>query len=130
MIMEILTGSGGDSVLFARYTGGDSVLVNKKEWGGFCPGGFCPTLVFPYAVCWFSYVVAHLRSNTMANCWGWEGGFSVDCEISIAWFRYILQSVPTIYVLSKNIINIKSFWRNFQFLQLKKISVYCMGMFL
>ena len=45
MIMEILTGSGGDSVLFARYTGGggggggDSVLVNKKEWGGFCPGG-------------------------------------------------------------------------------------------
>ena len=29
----------GDSVLFARYTGGDSVLVNKKEWGGFCPGG-------------------------------------------------------------------------------------------
>ena len=39
MIMEILTGNGGDSVLFARYTGGDSVLVNKKEWGGFCPGG-------------------------------------------------------------------------------------------
>ena len=40
MIIEILTGSGGDSVLFARYTGGgDSVLVNKKEWGGFCPGG-------------------------------------------------------------------------------------------
>ena len=41
MIMEI-TGSGGDSVLFARYTGGgggDSVLVNKKEWGEFCPGG-------------------------------------------------------------------------------------------
>ena len=34
MIMEILTGSGGDSVLFAIYTGGDSVLVNKKEWGG------------------------------------------------------------------------------------------------
>ena len=33
----------GDSVLFARYTGGDSVLVIKKEWGGFCPGGgFCP----------------------------------------------------------------------------------------
>ena len=30
---------GGDSVLFARYTGGDSVLVNKKEWGGFCRGG-------------------------------------------------------------------------------------------
>ena len=25
---------GGDSVLFVRYTGGDSVLVNKKEWGG------------------------------------------------------------------------------------------------
>ena len=22
--------------------GGDSVLVNKKDWGGFCPGGFCP----------------------------------------------------------------------------------------
>ena len=39
MSMEILTGSGGDSVLFAIYTGGDSVLVNKKEWGGFCPGG-------------------------------------------------------------------------------------------
>ena len=36
--MEILFGRG-DSVLFARYTGGDSVLVNKKEWGGFCPGG-------------------------------------------------------------------------------------------
>ena len=36
-------GGGGDSVLFARYTGGDSVHVNKKEWGGFCPGGgFCP----------------------------------------------------------------------------------------
>ena len=47
MIMEILTGKGGDSVLFARYTGGDSVLVNKKGWGGgFCAGGFCPTLVF------------------------------------------------------------------------------------
>ena len=45
MFMEIQTGSGGDSVLFARYTGADSVLVNKKEWGGgFCPGGFCPTL--------------------------------------------------------------------------------------
>ena len=29
----------GDFVLFARYTGGDSVLVNKNEWGGFCPGG-------------------------------------------------------------------------------------------
>ena len=39
MIIENLTGSGGDSVLFARCTGGDSVLVNKKEWGGFCPGG-------------------------------------------------------------------------------------------
>ena len=39
MIIEILTGSGGDSVLFARCTGGDYVLVNKKEWGGFCPGG-------------------------------------------------------------------------------------------
>ena len=37
--MEILTGSGGDSVLFARYTGGDSVLVNKKEWGGILSGG-------------------------------------------------------------------------------------------
>ena len=47
MIMEILTGSGGDSVLFARYTGGDSVLVNKKDWGGggdSVRGGFCPTL--------------------------------------------------------------------------------------
>ena len=48
----ILTGSGGNSVLFARYTGGggggDSVLVNKKEWGGGIlvggGGGFCPTL--------------------------------------------------------------------------------------
>ena len=28
MIMKILTGNGGDSVLFARYTGGG---------GGFCP---------------------------------------------------------------------------------------------
>ena len=36
--MEILS-ERGDSVLFARYTGGDSVLVNKKEWGGFCPRG-------------------------------------------------------------------------------------------
>ena len=36
--MEILSGRG-DSVLFARYPGGDSVLVDKKEWGGFCPGG-------------------------------------------------------------------------------------------
>ena len=47
--MEILCGrrGGGDSVLFAIYSGGDSVLVNKKEWGGggFCPGGFCPTLI-------------------------------------------------------------------------------------
>ena len=33
---------GGDSVLFARYTGGDSALVIKKRvGGGFCPGGFC-----------------------------------------------------------------------------------------
>ena len=39
MIIEILTGSGGDSVLFARCTGGDSVLVNKKEWGGILSGG-------------------------------------------------------------------------------------------
>ena len=39
MIMEILTGSGGDSVLVARYTGGDSVLVNKKEWGDYVRGG-------------------------------------------------------------------------------------------
>ena len=38
--MEILSGrGGGDSVLFARYTGVDSVLVNNKEWGGFCPVG-------------------------------------------------------------------------------------------
>ena len=36
--MEILSGRG-DSVLFARYTGGDSVLVNKKEWGGILSGG-------------------------------------------------------------------------------------------
>ena len=42
--MEILSGRG-DSILLSRYTGGDSVLVKKKEWGGFCPGGFCPTLV-------------------------------------------------------------------------------------
>ena len=39
MFMEILAGSGGDSVLSARYTGGDSVLVNKKEWGGILSGG-------------------------------------------------------------------------------------------
>ena len=45
MFMEIQTGSGGDSVLFARYTGGDSVLVNKKEWGG---GGFCPGGILSY----------------------------------------------------------------------------------
>ena len=41
--MYILCGKGGgDSVLFARYTGGDSVLVNKKEWGDYVRGGFCP----------------------------------------------------------------------------------------
>ena len=28
-----------ESVLFARYTWGDSVLVDKKEWGG---GGYSP----------------------------------------------------------------------------------------
>ena len=48
MIMEILTGNGG---------GGDSVLVNKKEWGEILSGGggFCPTLhgditAYPYFV--------------------------------------------------------------------------------
>ena len=30
---------GGDSVLFASCTGGDSVLVNKKELGGILSGG-------------------------------------------------------------------------------------------
>ena len=38
MIMEILTGSGGDSVLFARYTGG-ILSSSTKDLGGFCPGG-------------------------------------------------------------------------------------------
>ena len=64
MIMEILTGIGGwgDSVLFARYTGGggDSVLVNKKELGDSVRGGIlsytprkhvitktCPCNVYP-----------------------------------------------------------------------------------
>ena len=55
MFMEILTGSGGDSVLFARYTGGDSVLVNKKEWGGFCPGG-----ILSYTL---TIQVARVKSN-------------------------------------------------------------------
>ena len=41
MIMEILPGAGGgDSVLVARYTGGDFVLVNKKEWGDSVRGDF------------------------------------------------------------------------------------------
>ena len=31
--------SGGDSVLVAFPTGGCFVLVYKKQWGGFCPGG-------------------------------------------------------------------------------------------
>ena len=47
MVMEILTGSGGGGFHpICKIYWGDSVLVNKKEWGGFCPGGggFCPTL--------------------------------------------------------------------------------------
>ena len=37
MIIEILTGSGGLCPICKMYWGGgggDSVLVNKKEWGG------------------------------------------------------------------------------------------------
>ena len=34
MIMEILTGNGGDSVLFARYTGGILSSSTKKSGGG------------------------------------------------------------------------------------------------
>ena len=41
MCMEIQTGSGGILSYLQDILGGggDSVLVNKKEWGGFCPGG-------------------------------------------------------------------------------------------
>ena len=42
MIMDILTGSGGDSVLFARYTGGGGGFCPRQQkivGGGFCPGG-------------------------------------------------------------------------------------------
>ena len=60
MFMEILTGSGGDSVLFARYTGGDSVLVNKKEWGGFCPGG-----ILSYTLC--SHMTEKLLTLTLKH---------------------------------------------------------------
>ena len=38
MTMEILTESGGDSVLFARYTGGILSLSTKKS-GGILSGG-------------------------------------------------------------------------------------------
>ena len=44
MIMEILTGSGGDSVLVARYTGGILSSSTKKSGGDYFRGGFCPTL--------------------------------------------------------------------------------------
>ena len=46
MIIEILTGSGGggDSVLFARYTGGILSSSTKKSGGDSVRGGFCPTL--------------------------------------------------------------------------------------
>ena len=30
---------GGILSYLQDILGGDSVLVNKKEWGGFCPGG-------------------------------------------------------------------------------------------
>ena len=39
MIMEILTGSGGDSVLFARYTGGGFCPRQQKRVGGILSGG-------------------------------------------------------------------------------------------
>ena len=39
MIMEILTGSGGDSVLFARYTGGGFCPCQQKRVGGILSGG-------------------------------------------------------------------------------------------
>ena len=46
MIMEIQTGSGGDSVLFARYTGGGILSSSTKKSGGdSVRGGFCPTLL-------------------------------------------------------------------------------------
>ena len=35
---------GGDYVLVVKFMGGDFVHVYKNEQGGFCPGGFCPTL--------------------------------------------------------------------------------------
>ena len=44
MIMEILTGNGGDSVLFARSTGGILSSSTKKSGGDSVRGGFCPTL--------------------------------------------------------------------------------------
>ena len=39
MIIEILTGSGGDSVLFARYTGGEFCPRQQKRVGGILSGG-------------------------------------------------------------------------------------------
>ena len=39
MIMEILTGNGGDSVLFARYTGGGFCPRQQKRVGGILSGG-------------------------------------------------------------------------------------------
>ena len=46
MVMEILSGRSGNSVLFARYAGGGFCpRQQKRVGGGFCPGGFCPTLI-------------------------------------------------------------------------------------
>ena len=71
MIMEILTGSGGDSVLFARYTGGDSVLVSKKEWGGFCPGGILSCTRFQHiSQCGFVNLI-----NKLFACFSYENNF-------------------------------------------------------
>ena len=39
MIIEILTGSGGDSVLFARCTGGGFCPRQQKRVGGILSGG-------------------------------------------------------------------------------------------
>ena len=60
MIMEILTGNGGDSVLFARYTGGILSSSTKKSGGGdSVRGGFCPTL-FLFRLDW--------KQNDLKTC--------------------------------------------------------------
>ena len=54
MIMEIQTGSGGDSVLFARYNGGGFCPCQQKRVGGILSGGD---------------FVLHSTGTSMMICW-------------------------------------------------------------